>query len=351
MVKLLCWLPLLLFALLASAAEHSFDFGSTPAGQTPAAFRSTLTGQGKPGDWQVILDEVAPKLAPLTPGVTSNARQPVLAQLSRDTTDEHFPLLIYEDEVYGDFSFTTQFKTVRGVAEQMAGIAFRIQNETNYYVVRASSLGNTFRFYKVVDGQRGQLIGVETPIASNVWHELKVECKGNEIRCSLNGNQLIPTITDSSFTVGKLGFWTKSDSVTFFTGAKIVYTPREPPAQKLVRDIATKHSKLLDLKIFVAGSTPGSPRLLASKEGGVAENPEGKVVDDVIRQGNTYYGKGKKSVTVTMPLRDRNGDTVAAARLVMSTFPGQTEKNAIERAAPIVREIQQRIHSLEDLVE
>jgi hypothetical protein len=35
----------------------------------------------------------------------------------------------------------------------------------------------------------------------------------------------------------------------------------------------------------------------------------------------------------------------------MSTFPGQTEKNAIERAAPIVREIQKRIHSLEDLVE
>jgi hypothetical protein len=203
----------------------------------------------------------------------------------------------------------------------------------------------------VVDGQRGQLIGVETPVATNVWHELKVECKGNEIRCSLNGIQLIPTITDSSFNAGKIGFWTKSDSATFFTGAKIIYTPREPPAQKLVRDITVRYSKLLDLQIFIAGSTAGSPRLIASKEGGVAENPESKVIEDVIRQGNTYYGKGKKSVTVTMPLRDRNGDTVAAARLVMSTFPGQTEKNAIERAAPIVREMQKRIHSLEDLVE
>jgi len=121
MAKRLFWLPLLLSAGLATAAEHSFDFSTTPTGQTPASFRSTLTGQGKPGDWQVILDEVAPKLAPLTAGVTNNARQPVLAQLSRDSTDEHFPLLIYEDEIYGDFSFTTQFKTVRGVAEQMAG--------------------------------------------------------------------------------------------------------------------------------------------------------------------------------------------------------------------------------------
>lgn len=351
MAKLLFWLPLLLSAGLASAAEHSFDFGSTPAGQMPVGFRSTVTGQGKPGDWQVLLDEVAPKLAPLTPGVTGNARQPVLAQLSRDSTDEHFPLLIYEDEVYGDFSFTTQFKTVQGLAEQMAGIAFRIQNETNYYVVRASSLGNTFRFYKVVDGQRGQLIGVETPVAQNVWHELKVECKGNEIRCSLNGNQLIPTITDSSFTVGKLGFWTKSDSASYFTGAKIVYTPREPAAQKLVRDMVARYPKLLGLQVFVAGSTAGNPRLIATKEGGVEEKPEDKVVDDVIRQANTYYGKGKKSVIVTMPLRDRNGEVVAAARLVMSTFLGQTEKNAIERAAPIVREMQKRIQSIEDLVE
>jgi hypothetical protein len=351
MVKQQFWLLLLLSAGLATAAEHSFDFGSTPVGQTPSSFRSTLTGQGKPGDWQVILDEVAPKLAPLTPGVASNARQPVLAQLSRDTTDEHFPLLIYEDESYGDFSLTTQFKTVRGIAEQMAGIAFRIQNETNYYVVRASSMGNTFRFYKVVDGQRGQLIGVETPVATNVWHELKVECKGSEIRCFLNGNQLIPTITDSSFNSGKIGFWTKSDSVSLFTGAKIVYTPREHAAQKLVRDMVARYPKLLGLQVFVAGSTAGTPRLVATKEGGAVENPEGNVVDDVIRQAHTYYGKGRKSVIVTMPLRDRNGEVVAAARLVMSTFPGQTEKNAIERAAPIVREMQKRVHSLEDLVE
>ena len=351
MVKIQFWVVLLLSAGLASAAEYSFDFGSTPVGKTPASFRSTLTGQGKPGDWQVILDEVAPKLAPLTPGVTNNARQPVLAQLSRDSTDEHFPLLIYEDEVYGDFSLTTQFKTVQGIAEQMAGIAFRIVNETNYYVVRASSLGNTFRFYKVVDGQRGQLIGVDAPVSAGVWHEIKVECKGNEIRCSLDGNQLIPTITDSSFNSGKIGFWTKSDSVSVFAGTKIVYTPREPAAQKLVRDIAARYSKLLGLQLFVTGVTAGNPRLIATKEGGVTEKPEAKVVDDVIREANTYYGKGKKCVIVTMPLRDRNGEVVAAARLVMSTFPGQTEKNAIERAAPIVREIQKRVRSLEDLLE
>jgi hypothetical protein len=52
-----------------------------------------------------------------------------------------------------------------------------------------------------------------------------------------------------------------------------------------------------------------------------------------------------------MPLRDQNGDIVAAAKLVMKTFPGQTEKNAVERAAPIVREMQAQLHSLQELLE
>jgi hypothetical protein len=50
-----------------------------------------------------------------------------------------------------------------------------------------------------------------------------------------------------------------------------------------------------------------------------------------------------------MPVRDRNGDIIAAARVVMRTFPGQTEKNAVERAAPIVRDIQKRVQMIDDL--
>ena len=94
-------------------------------------------------------------MQPLRPAAPSVARKPVLAQLAQDPTDEHFPLLIYEGGSIDDFTLTTRFKTVKGVEERMAGIAFRIQNATNYYVVRASSLGNNLRFYKVLNGQRG----------------------------------------------------------------------------------------------------------------------------------------------------------------------------------------------------
>jgi hypothetical protein len=349
LIRFICVLTLL--SLPIAAAERKFDFSEVRTGQTPPGFRSVVTGQGKPGDWKVILDETPSALPPLTPQAPAVARKAVLAQLAQDPTDEHFSLLVFEEEIFGDFTLTTRFKTVRGDKERMAGIAFRIQNETNYYVVRASSLGNTFRFYKIVKGERSLPIGPEVSIPSGIWHELKVECQGNKIRCLLNGKELIPLLTDNSFARGKIGFWTKSDSVSYFTDTKVIYTPHETPAQTLVRQTAKKYPRLLGLKIYVPATDPETTRVIASKDEKEVGQSGAKTEQAVIKQGEVYYGKEKDSVSVIAPLRDRNGEAIAAARVVMKTFPGQTEPNAIARALPIVKEMQSRVQSMEDLIE
>jgi len=345
-------LALLLAAWAARGAERRFDFSEMRQNQTLPGFRSAVTGKGKPGEWKIILDNVAPQLAPLTAQATGEAKQAVLAQLAQDPTEEHFPLLIYEDEVFGDFKLTTRIKNVKGVMEQMAGIAFRIQNETNYYVVRASSLGSTFKFYKVLNGERGPLVGPDLPIAADVWHELTVECKGSEIRCSLDGKEYV-SVTDkaNALTSGKIGFWTKSDAVSYFTDTRIVFTPFAPAAQALVREMLKRYPRLLGLKIYVPGKQPGTTRLVASKEADDLGQPGTKTEQEVIARGETYYGKENDAVSVIMPLRDRNGDAIAAVRVIMKSFSGQTEENAIVRAAPIVKQVQERIQSLEDLTD
>jgi hypothetical protein len=344
---------LLMLAMPAIAAERRFDFGDFHGDRTPPGFRSAVTGNGKPGDWKVILDDVAPLLPPLSSQPhSSTTKRSVLAQLAQDPTDEHFPILIYEDEKFGDFTLTTRFKTVSGTVEQMAGIAFRIQNETNYYVARASSLGNTFRFYKVLDGQRGPPVGGEVPIPTNSWQDLTIECKGNHVRCLLNGKEMV-SVSDkvNAFTSGKIGFWTKSDSVSYFGDTKIVYVPFESPAQKIVRDVMRKYPRLLNLKIYVPETDASKTRLIASGDEKELGQPGAKTEQEVIGRGETYFGKEKDVISVIMPLRDRNGDAMAAVRLVMKSFPGQTEENAIIRAVPIVKEIQARAQTLDDLVD
>ncbi len=352
MKNLFLFLLTLSLALPTISAEKKFDFSDAREGEQPAGFRSAVTGQGKPGKWAVVLDEAPPPMESLSAQAKSVFKRPVLAQLAEDPADEHFPLLVFEEEIFGDFSLTTKFKTVRGKTEQMAGIAFRIQNETNYYIVRASSLGNTFRFYKVLDGQRGPPVGPEIPIPSGVWHELSVRCKGNQITCGLDGKELV-NITDKAnpFVAGKIGYWTKSDSVSYFADTKIVYVPREMPAQALVTDMLKKYPRLLDVKIYVAGTNANPPRLVATKKDADPNRPAGEAEKGVLSQGAIYYGKDKGYVSVTMPLRDRNGDVIAAARVVMKSFLGQTEQNALARATPLVKEIQERVQSFADLAE
>ncbi len=342
---------LVLLTLPVTAAERRFDFSEVPTGQTPPGFRSAVTGAGKPGEWKILLDETPSLLPPLTPQAQSTARKAVLAQLAEDPTDEHFPLLIFEEESFGDFTLSTRFKTVSGVKERMAGIAFRVQNPTNYYVARASSLGNTFRFYKVVNGERSQPIGAEVQIPSGVWHELAIECKANQIRCLLNGKEIIPTLTDNSFSRGAFAFWTKSDSVSYFCDTKIVYTRREMPAQAIVRETSKKYPRLIGLKIYVPGSDLHATRLIASNDEKEIGQAGGKTEQAVINSAQVWYGKENDSVSVIMPLRDRNGDAIAAARVVMKPFSGQTEENAIARALPIVKQLQARVQSMQDLAD
>ena len=54
---------------------------------------------------------------------------------------------------------------------------------------------------------------------------------------------------------------------------------------------------------------------------------------------------------MTLPLHDNNGDKVAAVRLVLKSFLGQTENNALARAMPVVKGMEMRIQTLKDLLQ
>src|SRR2546425_630822 len=341
----------LCFAGRVCAAERHFDFSGAKLNEPPPGFRSTVSGEGQPGEWKIVEDQASAQgtLTNVNPSVT--VRRQVLAQVSRDTTDEHFPLLIFEGETFGDFTLTTRLKTVDGAVEQMAGVAFRIQDEQNYYVARASSRGNTFRFYKFVQGIRSTPVGPDIEIPKGVWQELRVECQGNQIRCFLNGKQAIPDITDSSFTEGKVGFWTKSDSISYFADTQIVYTPKETLAAVLLSQTLKKYPRLLGLKIFAATGNRRELCVVASADAGELGRPATKVEKDVVARDVAYCGRGKKETLVTLPLHDRNGEAIAAVRIVLEPYPGQTEQAAMARAAPIVKEMESRVRSAKDLIQ
>jgi len=333
------------------AAERVFDFGGQLAGQLPAGFRSALYGAGAPGQWalqEVPMDSID---VPGGPESSVTARELVVAQTSRDSTDERFPLLIYEGDNYDDFTFSARVKAVVGEVEQMAGLAFRLKDERNYYALRVSALGDTVRFYKVVDGVRSPPIGVAVPVESGVWYELKVVCAGNQIRCWFDGRELFPPLTDNSFSQGRIGLWTKSDSVSYFKDLRVEYRRREVLAQRLVKKALAEHGRLLGLELYAAPPGGGAVVLVAGSADVALGKEGGKVEQEVATKGTIYQGRERGSVSVVMPVRDRNGDPVAAVRVKMRSFPGQTEQNALVRAKPIVDEMSAQVRSQAALFE
>ena len=71
---------------------------------------------------------------------------------------------------------------------------------------------------------------------------------------------------------------------------------------------------------------------------------------DVFQRSKVYQSRVSTTITMTLPMHDANGDTVAAVRLVMRSFSGETEKTALNRAVPVVRRMESHIRSQQDLL-
>jgi hypothetical protein len=340
----------LTFAASTFGAQVKFDFGEYQTGSSPTNFEATVAGDGSPGGWKIVDDSVPSAFTPFSGGAPLVNQRGVLAQTGGDLTDEHFPMLVYQGDIYRNFKFTERFKIVSGVTEQMAGMVFRYQNASNFYVLRASALGHNIRFYKVVDGIRSEPIGTDYDISAGGWHTLAVQCSGNEITCWLDDKLVMPPLQDNTFGVGKLGFWTKSDSVTYFSEATIDYTPRIPAAQALVNDIMEKQPRILTLRIYALGDGQ-HPKIIASNNAAEIGQPGEDAEQNAITDGTVSFGKSAGVVAVTLPFRDRNGDPIAAVRIRLKSFFGETQDNAVTRATQILKLMQAQIGTSKDLME
>ncbi|MEA2894981.1 MAG: hypothetical protein QOJ84_596 [Bradyrhizobium sp.] len=204
------------WALLAAAffllemndmSNHAVSFESNQTGATPEGWTATLTGSGNP-NWTVESDETAPSKAK------------VVKQSGRAT----YPLLLKNDSSIKDGFIEIKFKAVAGSEDRAAGVVWRAKDANNYYVARANALEDNFVLYKTVNGVRSALdivgrkggYGVSVPVPANTWHRMRIDFKGARFTASFNGKQMFE-VEDSTFADGgKVGLWTKADSVTLF---------------------------------------------------------------------------------------------------------------------------------------
>jgi hypothetical protein len=195
-----------LFAFAAAALAQqatSYNFDSDAPGKPPAGFTSYATADGPAGKWMVREMADAP------------SAKHVVVQTDADSTDNRFPVLIADKGEYADLDVSMKAKSISGKVDQGMGLVFRFRDPKSYYIVRANALENNFRLYKMVNGRRLQFAGANVRVSSGQWHTIRVVAKSDHITCWFDGKQLIDA-HDKTYTTGKIGLWTKADSVIAF---------------------------------------------------------------------------------------------------------------------------------------
>ena len=196
--------------LQQAGSTFTYNFDSDNVGSLPKKFHSARTGQGPLSRWVVLADS------------TATSKPNVVAQTSVDTTDYRFPLLIADEGSFRDLEVTVRFKAVSGDMDQAGGLAFRLKDANNYYIARANAGEGNYRLFRVVAGRRRTFAGANFEVTSGVWHELRVECVENKIICYYDGMKKIEATDDTFKDAGKVGLWTKADSVTYFDDFRVI---------------------------------------------------------------------------------------------------------------------------------
>jgi hypothetical protein len=153
-----------------------------------------------------------------------------LAQLDADRTGSRFPVAVLGDITTVDVDLSVRFRPVSGQVDQAAGLVWRYQDENNYYVVRANAREDNVVLYKVQDGRRtdlpvkgeGRTYGKPSKVPSGQWGTLRVVARGPLFEVYHDSRKLYE-VEDTTFPqAGKVGVWTKADSVTYFDDLTVV---------------------------------------------------------------------------------------------------------------------------------
>jgi hypothetical protein len=186
-------------AIAASSSADTVTFDNFKTGAAPPGWTATQTGSGS-AKWSVEKDDSAP------------SKPNVLKQSGQAT----FPVCIKNDTNLKDGFVEVKFKPVAGREDQAGGVIWRVQDANNYYIARANALEDNVTIYHTINGKRVAFKSINTKVTSGVWHTLRVDFEGNKFTVTFDGNRVIEATDESFANAGKVGVWTKADSVTEF---------------------------------------------------------------------------------------------------------------------------------------
>jgi hypothetical protein len=186
-----------------SSGSKKLTFDQDPVGSPPAGFKFTRTGQGAEGKWVVRADRDSPN-------------NHVLVQESADSTDYRFPLAVVEEGTYKDVTLSVRAHPISGRVDQGFGMVWRYKDANNYYITRCNADEDNCTIYHTVAGHRRPFQNKPIKVAKNTWHTVKLDAVGDHFVVWFDGTKVLDAKDETFKDAGKVGLWTKADSVIQF---------------------------------------------------------------------------------------------------------------------------------------
>jgi hypothetical protein len=198
---------------LAAAPRQVATFDAGPRGSAPPGWTLIETHRKPEARWEIRQDQTAP-----TPPY-------VLAPVPASDDANLFPIAVLETMTMRDGDVSVRLRPVSGRSGQAAGLVWRYRDPRNFYLARLNVLENNIGVYRVVDGQYYALTprgsppgtrGVHRIIQRSSWSIFKVAVRGRRISVYINHRRIMETDDSSIDAPGKVGLWTRGDTVVYF---------------------------------------------------------------------------------------------------------------------------------------
>jgi len=211
--------------LTALAAPVRVDVAQEKAGSEPAHFIPVV------GNWMVVpeggknvlmVDGRQWKKGQPAGGLADKARL-IYGSRHEEFIDNvkafaYFPYAVAQGiDDFRDGEISMRFQVVDGQLDQCAGILFNLKPNGDYLTVRFNGKEDNLVLWTFNKGKRSFVKrGAEDmPLAMKQWHSMKVAIKGTQLEGYLNGKLLLQYTLPEPVS-GKVGVWSKTDSVSYY---------------------------------------------------------------------------------------------------------------------------------------
>jgi len=108
------------------------------------------------------------------------------------------------------------------------GLVFRFHDPENHYVAHVNAASGHVSLCAVIAGFERTIQELSADISRDIWQELAVEARADNIVVSWNGKRVIDVHDPTLSNAGGVGLWVPAADVAFFDELSVEYLPSSP---------------------------------------------------------------------------------------------------------------------------